>query len=103
MCSSDLVQARALPGPAYDFYSNTAPGHLLNDLQIRKALFKAIDLKTVAGHDALAVQRRAPASLIFVPSRGGISHSAREFTDEAALDKGLAVLVETLWRLVTAP
>jgi peptide/nickel transport system substrate-binding protein len=46
--SGDTVQARALPGPAYDFYSNTAPGRLLSDLQIRKALFKAIDLKTYA-------------------------------------------------------
>ena len=63
----------------------------------------AIPLKTVAGHDALAVQKRAPASLIFVPSRGGLSHNACEFTDEAALDKGLAVLAETLWRMATAP
>ncbi len=63
----------------------------------------AIPLKTIAGHDALAVQKRTPASLIFVPSRGGLSHNAREFTDEAALDKGLAVLTETLWRMVTMP
>jgi peptide/nickel transport system substrate-binding protein len=46
--SGDTVEARALPGPAYDFYSNTAPGRLLSDPQIRKALFKAIDLKTYA-------------------------------------------------------
>jgi peptide/nickel transport system substrate-binding protein len=46
--SGDTVQARALPGPAYDFYSNTSPGHLLSDPQIRKALVKAIDLKTYA-------------------------------------------------------
>jgi len=32
-----------------------------------------------------------------------LSHNAREFTEPAALDKGLAVLTETLWRLVTAP
>lgn len=60
-------------------------------------------MKTVAGHDALALQRRLPASLIFVPSRDGLSHNPREFTDEAALDKGLAVLTEALWRMVTAP
>jgi peptide/nickel transport system substrate-binding protein len=46
--SGDTVEARALPGPAYDFYSNTSPGHLLSDPQIRKALFKAIDIKTYA-------------------------------------------------------
>jgi peptide/nickel transport system substrate-binding protein len=46
--SGDSVQARALPGPAYDFYANTSAGHPLSDPQIRKALFKAIDLKTYA-------------------------------------------------------
>jgi peptide/nickel transport system substrate-binding protein len=46
--SGDTVEARPLPGPAYDFYSNTSPGRLLSDPQIRKALFKAIDVKTYA-------------------------------------------------------
>lgn len=59
-------------------------------------------IKTVAGHDALALQKRVPASLIFVPSREGLSHSPKEFTDEIALDKGLDLLTETLWRMVTA-
>lgn len=63
---------------------------------------KAMTLKTITGHDALAVQKRIPASLIFVPSQGGLSHNPREFTAPEALDKGYAVLVETLWRLVTA-
>jgi N-carbamoyl-L-amino-acid hydrolase len=63
---------------------------------------KALTFKTITGHDALAVQKRIPASLIFVPSRGGLSHNPREFTPPEALDKGFAVLVEVLWRMVTA-
>jgi N-carbamoyl-L-amino-acid hydrolase len=63
---------------------------------------KATTLQTIAGHDALALQKRIPASLIFVPSRGGLSHNPREFTAPEALEKGYAVLVETLWRMVTA-
>jgi len=63
---------------------------------------KAMTLKTITGHDALAIQKRIPASLIFVPSQGGLSHNPREFTAPEALDKGYAVLVETLWRMVTA-
>ncbi len=63
---------------------------------------KAMTLKTITGHDALAIQKRIPASLIFVPSQGGLSHNPREFTAAKALDKGYAVLVETLWRTVTA-
>jgi beta-ureidopropionase / N-carbamoyl-L-amino-acid hydrolase len=63
---------------------------------------KVLALKTVAGHDALAIQKRIPSSLIFVPSRDGLSHNPREFTAPEALDKGYDVLVETLWRMVTA-
>ncbi|MGA7808721.1 Zn-dependent hydrolase [Bradyrhizobium sp.] len=63
---------------------------------------KALTLQTVAGHDALAIQRRIPVSLIFVPSEAGLSHNPREFTAPDALDKGYAVLTETLWRMVTA-
>jgi beta-ureidopropionase / N-carbamoyl-L-amino-acid hydrolase len=63
---------------------------------------KVLALKTVAGHDALAIQKRIPSSLIFVPSQGGLSHNPREFTAPEALDKGYDVLVETLWRMVTA-
>jgi N-carbamoyl-L-amino-acid hydrolase len=64
--------------------------------------FATLMMKTVAGHDAFALQRRVPSSLIFVPSRDGLSHTPMEFTDEAALEKGLSVLIETLWRMVTA-
>ncbi|KPG01457.1 N-carbamoyl-beta-alanine amidohydrolase [Rhodopseudomonas sp. AAP120] len=64
--------------------------------------FSSMRMKTVAGHDALALQKRLPATLIFVPSHNGLSHNAHEFTPPEALDKGLAVLTETLWRMVTA-
>lgn len=63
---------------------------------------KVLTLKTVTGHDALAIQKRIPSSLIFVPSHGGLSHNPREFTAPEALDRGYEVLVETLWRMVTA-
>ena len=63
---------------------------------------KTLTLKTVTGHDALAIQKNIPSSLIFVPSKDGLSHNPREFTAPEALDKGYEVLVETLWRMVTA-
>lgn len=64
--------------------------------------FAAMTIKTITGHDALAVQRRTPASLIFVPSQGGLSHNPREFTAPEALGKGCSVLTEVLWRMVVA-
>ena len=63
---------------------------------------KVITLQTIAGHDALAIQKRLPSSLFFVPSRDGISHSPREYTSPEALEKGYKVLAEVLWRMVTA-
>jgi N-carbamoyl-L-amino-acid hydrolase len=63
---------------------------------------KTLVLKTITGHDALAIQKRVPSSLIFVPSKDGLSHNPREFTAPEALDKGYEVLAETLWRMVTA-
>jgi beta-ureidopropionase / N-carbamoyl-L-amino-acid hydrolase len=63
---------------------------------------QCMTLKTITGHDALAIQKRIPASLIFVPSQGGLSHNPREFTAPEALERGQAVLTDVLWRMVTA-
>jgi acetylornithine deacetylase/succinyl-diaminopimelate desuccinylase-like protein len=52
-----------------------------------------------AGHDAMVIARRAPAGMIFVPSRGGISHSPSEWTDATDCALGARVLAETLRRL----
>jgi hypothetical protein len=49
-----------------------------------------------AGHDAQMIARIAPAAMIFVPSRGGISHNPREHTDEAQLIQGAQLLLDTV-------
>ena len=51
-----------------------------------------------AGHDAQMIARIAPAAMIFVPSRGGISHNPREYTDDAALVEGAEVLLDVVVR-----
>jgi N-carbamoyl-L-amino-acid hydrolase len=40
-----------------------------------------IPLTSGAGHDAQSLAPLCPAGMIFVPSQGGASHSAREFTE----------------------
>jgi N-carbamoyl-L-amino-acid hydrolase len=47
-----------------------------------------------AGHDAQMMARVAPAAMIFVPSRGGISHHPDEYTDPAQLVAGAEVLLD---------
>jgi ureidoglycolate amidohydrolase len=52
-----------------------------------------------AYHDAMIMGRRIPVGMIFVPSRGGVSHHPDEYTASEQLDQGVAVLAGTLQRL----
>jgi beta-ureidopropionase / N-carbamoyl-L-amino-acid hydrolase len=52
-----------------------------------------------AGHDAQMMARLCPAAMIFVPSRGGISHNPAEHTEAADLAAGADVLCAVAMRL----
>ena len=52
-----------------------------------------------AYHDAMIMGRHMPVGMIFVPSRGGVSHHPDEYTAPHELDQGVAVLAGTLERL----
>lgn len=55
-----------------------------------------------AGHDAQMIARIAPSAMIFVPSRDGISHNPREFTEEAELLAGANILLDVVSQLSAA-
>lgn len=52
-----------------------------------------------AGHDTQDMALIAPAGMVFVPSRGGISHAPDEFTSPEAIARGANVLLGTLLRI----
>jgi beta-ureidopropionase / N-carbamoyl-L-amino-acid hydrolase len=52
-----------------------------------------------AGHDAGAMASRVAAGMLFVPSRGGISHSPDEHTDDELLIGGCQALLEAVVEL----
>ena len=52
-----------------------------------------------AGHDAQMLARVCPTGMVFVPSRGGVSHNPAEHTDPADLAAGTQVLADVLVRL----
>lgn len=56
-----------------------------------------------AGHDAQMIARVAPAAMIFVPSRKGISHNPAEFTEEADLLAGANILLDVVRKCVASP
>jgi N-carbamoyl-L-amino-acid hydrolase len=56
-----------------------------------------------AGHDAQIMASAFPAGMIFVPSRGGLSHSIHEYTAPEDLAAGADVLLHTVLALAGVP
>lgn len=54
------------------------------------------DIVSGAGHDAAFLSQIAPAAMLFVPSRGGMSHCAQEWTDSHELAKGVAAVLRAV-------
>jgi beta-ureidopropionase / N-carbamoyl-L-amino-acid hydrolase len=54
------------------------------------------DIVSGAGHDAAFLSQIAPAAMLFVPSRDGMSHCAEEWTDADALAKGVATVLRAV-------
>lgn len=66
------------------------------------ALARALSCRRMtsgAGHDAQMIARIAPAAMIFVPSKGGISHNPKEFTGDDELVAGANVLLDVTRKL----
>jgi N-carbamoyl-L-amino-acid hydrolase len=59
----------------------------------------ALDMPSGAGHDAQTMQGLCPSALVFVPSRGGISHAPQEATDWRDIEKGAQLMLAALLRL----
>jgi len=58
--------------------------------------YSARDIVSGAGHDAAYVSRVAPAAMVFVPCRGGISHNEAEFSSKEQCAKGAQVLLQAV-------
>jgi N-carbamoyl-L-amino-acid hydrolase len=54
------------------------------------------DMRSGAGHDAIYVARVAPAAMIFVPCKDGISHNESEDAQPAHLEAGANVLLQAV-------
>jgi N-carbamoyl-L-amino-acid hydrolase len=108
--SAILAEGRRLAerhGVAHEFVRRYASASALTEPRLRAVIAEAarglglgtLELPSGAGHDAQELARIAPVGMIFVPSRGGISHSPREFTRPEDVENGANVLLQTLLRL----
>ena len=61
--------------------------------------FKSRRMVSRAYHDALFMAKVAPMGMIFVPSKGGISHRPEEYTSPDEIKQGVMVLAKTLAKL----
>jgi N-carbamoyl-L-amino-acid hydrolase len=62
----------------------------------RAAGFAAREIVSGAGHDAGYVSRVAPAAMVFVPCRGGISHNEAEYSAPEHCTAGAQVLLQAV-------
>ena len=58
--------------------------------------YSARDMISGAGHDAAYVSRVAPAAMIFVPCKDGISHNEAEFSSKEQCAAGAQVLLQAV-------
>ena len=58
--------------------------------------YSTMDVVSGAGHDAIYAARVAPAGMIFVPCKDGVSHNEIEDADPAHLEAGANVLLHAM-------
>jgi allantoate deiminase len=75
----------------------------LQDVLERAALDEGAKVRRMpsgAAHDAMVLAGHVPAAMLFVPSRGGVSHSPDEYTAPELCELGARVLARALRDLV---
>ncbi len=64
--------------------------------------YSTMQMASGAGHDAQSVADYTPVGMIFVPSRGGISHAPQEYTAPDAILRGVRTLASAWMRVASS-
>jgi len=102
---AELARQAKQAGATFEPVSTTSP--TLSDPRLMAALAAACDelglayrrMPSGAGHDAMRMASITPQAMLFVPSRGGVSHSPDEFTEAEHCIAGARVLLAALLKL----
>ncbi len=89
------------------FGTSGVPAPALTDIRLRNLIEQSAKdlgltcqhMQSGAGHDAQHMAHFTPTGMIFVPSRGGISHSPNEYTSPQDMANGADVLLRTILKL----
>ena len=104
---AEVSQIERATGTKFEFKQVNASQPAPTDPRIRNTIAetaKQLGLSTKllpsgAGHDAQEIAALCPIGMIFVPSRDGISHSPREFSNAEDITNGVNVLLHSLLKL----
>ena len=99
------IAARRRVRAEIDPYATFGPVHfdaglggLMRDLAGARQL-RCRDMIASAGHDSVLIAPLCPSAMLFVPSRGGITHNPAEYTSPGQLAAGAQVLLDAVVRL----
>lgn len=103
--SVKMIEAET--GTKFELKQTSSSEPAITDERFKSAIdasVKALGLTTFplpsgAGHDAQEIADICPIGMIFIPSRAGISHSPKEFSEGSDITNGGNVLLQTLLRL----
>lgn len=68
---------------------------IMNNICEREGISHRI-MPSGATHDSVAMAHKMPIGMLFVPSKGGISHNGAEYTEWEQVMKGIKVFYETI-------
>lgn len=57
-----------------------------------------VDISSGAGHDSVYASKRCPATMVFIPSKGGISHNPEEWSSPEDCAIGAEVICQAVIR-----
>lgn len=101
---SDIAEERETP-VSIEVMSSEKPVHMHADIvkiiddACRKHSVSYRRMNSGAGHDAMNMAHLAPAGMIFIPCRGGVSHNPDEYAAIDDIMTGVDILTDTLYEL----
>jgi beta-ureidopropionase / N-carbamoyl-L-amino-acid hydrolase len=103
--SRDAAAAGQVERGKFAILSDNGPAlcdkHLQNVLAASAALLglSSKAMASGAGHDMAFVAQVAPAAMVFIPCKGGLSHNPEEWTSAEALEHGTRVVLEAILKV----
>lgn len=92
-----IVQTLSVAPKAMDSDLQQLLAQAATDLQLM-----CLQMNSGAGHDAMILADYVPSAMVFIPSKGGLSHCPEEWSDPRHLAAGASVLFDVVKKITTS-